>query len=344
MENLQIRRLNSLRAIAALIVAVSHYSNMSGIWGALLGKGAGQFGVMLFFILSGFLMSHLYLGRDFRWRAVRGYAVARLARVWPLFAVVLITSYVAQRVGSNEVAYGILGWRGLTSHLLLLKGTSILWTIPVEVQFYLAFILLWLLAAKLGRAWIAVCAACIVAPGLMHYPELDGRLWGGVEYEFYLATSLPYFAVGVLFGQLYGSRWCARLPRSPWFALAMLGIPLMYPPIYMGVFGLEHAMWEDPLVLAVLASVLFVYIFMVPDCPVVANRVGDFLGKISYSIYLLHLPLVIFMQPMVQSGENSILLLMGVFLLATVGISALSYHLIEAPSRRLIRTRLWAHE
>ena len=43
-----------------MIVVLSHYSNESGIWGGYLGQGAGQLGVMLFFLLSYFLMAHLY--------------------------------------------------------------------------------------------------------------------------------------------------------------------------------------------------------------------------------------------------------------------------------------------
>ena len=62
---MEIRKLNTLRGLAALIVVVSHYSNATLIMGGLLGFGGGQFGVMIFFVLSGFLMSYLYLGREF---------------------------------------------------------------------------------------------------------------------------------------------------------------------------------------------------------------------------------------------------------------------------------------
>jgi peptidoglycan/LPS O-acetylase OafA/YrhL len=61
---MEIRKLNSLRGLAALIVLVSHYSNESGLLGRALGIGAGQFGVMIFFPLSSFLISYLYLDRQ----------------------------------------------------------------------------------------------------------------------------------------------------------------------------------------------------------------------------------------------------------------------------------------
>ena len=82
---MEIRKLNSLRGIAALIVLVSHYSNESGLLGKALGSGGGQFGVMLFFLLSAFLISYLYLHQQPRRPQLTAYFRARAGRVLPLF-------------------------------------------------------------------------------------------------------------------------------------------------------------------------------------------------------------------------------------------------------------------
>ena len=82
-----IAQLDGLRGLAALIVVVSHYSNETLLWGGVLGKGGGQTGVMLFFLLSGFLMAHLHLGEAFTARNVGRYALRRIARVYPLFLI-----------------------------------------------------------------------------------------------------------------------------------------------------------------------------------------------------------------------------------------------------------------
>ena len=74
---MQIRRLNTLRGIAALVVLVGHYSNRAQLWDAVLGTRAPQLGVMLFFLLSAFLMTVLYLDRPPTAPALRGYASAR---------------------------------------------------------------------------------------------------------------------------------------------------------------------------------------------------------------------------------------------------------------------------
>ena len=67
--------LDGLRGLAAVIVLVSHVSNNVGLWGGVLGHGGGQIGVMIFFVLSGYLMGFLYLDRPFNSAEVWSYAV-----------------------------------------------------------------------------------------------------------------------------------------------------------------------------------------------------------------------------------------------------------------------------
>src|SRR5580704_17034654 len=86
--------LDGLRGLAAYVVVVSHISNESNLWNGLLGRGGGQLGVMLFFVLSGYLMGALYLDRPFRAGEVWAYAVRRIARVVPLFYVVVTLALV----------------------------------------------------------------------------------------------------------------------------------------------------------------------------------------------------------------------------------------------------------
>jgi peptidoglycan/LPS O-acetylase OafA/YrhL len=76
---MEIRKLNMLRGIAALIVVVSHYSNSTNILHGILGHGAGQIGVMIFFILSGFLMSYLYMDTAFNRNEIATFMIARIA-------------------------------------------------------------------------------------------------------------------------------------------------------------------------------------------------------------------------------------------------------------------------
>jgi peptidoglycan/LPS O-acetylase OafA/YrhL len=146
--------LDGLRGLAVLIVIASHLSllGFGGALGSNLG-GIGKSGVYLFFVLSSFLLTRILLERtpagfaDARlWAA---YALRRVLRIWPLFLVVLLSSWAI-------VSAGVTGWpyqldtAALLRHLALRDGRSVLWSVPVEFKFYL-----WLPLLALALAWMA---------------------------------------------------------------------------------------------------------------------------------------------------------------------------------------------
>jgi peptidoglycan/LPS O-acetylase OafA/YrhL len=150
----EIPALNGLRGLAALIVFVSHFSNQSGIWGKVLGDGGGQLGVMIFFALSGFLMAYLYLGLPWTRQTVVAYAVARAARVLPLYLVVVLAACCLNTLGViHPRVYEVTG-SNLTEHLLFWKGASVLWTIPPEIWFYGIFAGIWSVQTALPRRFL----------------------------------------------------------------------------------------------------------------------------------------------------------------------------------------------
>ena len=84
-----INSLTGLRGVAAFIVFISHCSNQ-GMLPDVLGDGLGQIGVMLFFILSGFLMAHLYLDKEASVNNIKNYLVARVGRIFPLYFLLIL--------------------------------------------------------------------------------------------------------------------------------------------------------------------------------------------------------------------------------------------------------------
>ncbi len=108
----------------------------------------------------------------------------------------------------------------------------------------------------------------------------------------------------------------------------------MYPDFTPVTSVAKHRMWLDFGVLHVVAAVFFSIVFLVPDDNIIfANKVGDFIGKISYSLYLLHMPILIQLNQLEVGVEVKLF----VFILVSVIVSYLSYKLIEIPSSKLIR-------
>ena len=332
----EIRKLNSLRGLAALAVVVAHFSGETGWLGGYPGTGAGQLGVMLFFILSGFLMAFLYVDQPVDRRRYWRYAVARFARVVPLFAAVIIASAVLPRLGVTGLLYDLPTRPEVLSHVLLLSGKNILWTIPTELHFYVAFLAIWWIAGRSPGAAALTSAGVIALSIGFGTPRFTGEVLS-IPYDLRLAQVIPFFLAGVLFAFIY-RRWTfpGRQQRSV-FAVALLAIPLMYPLIFEAVFGFRHGLWNDPLVLAVVTAVFGVVLFTVPDTSVVtSNRVGDFFGRISYSLYLLHVPVMRFIIDLELPNTARFV----IFLAISVALSTAVFYAFERPAQRILRRRL----
>lgn len=335
----QIRKLNSLRGLAALVVVVAHFSGSTGWLGGYPGLGAGQLGVMLFFVLSGFLMGHLYVGRTLSAQSLYRYVVARFARVVPLFAAVVVASAVSPRVGFPDLLYSLSGRSELAAHVLLLNGTSVLWTIPTEIHFYVAFVALWFGLRRATKAQLPILFAIVGVVTALGFPRFRGEI-AGIPYDIRITQVVPYFIVGVALAVLY-SNYGERMRQSTWANLVLVAIPLMYPLVFEELFGFRHGLWNDPLVLVVVAGVFGVVLFVVPDDSIIlANPVGDYLGKVSYSLYLLHVPIM----RVVQRFELANTVAFGLFLCVSLLVATAVFVAFERPAQRWIRAHLLDEE
>lgn len=328
-----IRKLNTLRGLAALIVMIAHFSNGTNWLNGFLGHGAGQIGVMFFFMLSGFLLSYLYMKKKANKINIKSYAVKRGARVIPLFFAIVISSYVLQKNGITEILYRIPSAEIVLSHLVFFKGVSVLWTIPAIIQFYTIFILIWWLSSRKEGYVYILMAAVLIFLFFINFTRPKGHI-GSLPYDLALLPSLPYFFVGLSFGELYKNWKAPEYLSSGWYVLVLLLIPLIYPKVFILLTGRNHLMWSDIGVLSVVSIIFFSVLFLVPDKNIfLANSVGDFLGKISYSLYLLHIP--VFLQcEKIFTGTPEILLLLFIF--CSFAVSYASYRLVELPFSRFI--------
>ena len=330
---MEIRKLNTLRGLAALIVFITHFSDITNWLDGMLGGGSGAYGVMLFFLLSGFLMSHLYLAQEFNNANIKRYLLARTARVVPLFLVIVLSSYVLSLNG-NDTLYNIPDLNSLMSHMLFLYGDSVLWSIPPEIQFYFIFLIFWSLSKnKVGYIYLSILAVMLIL-FFANFPRVYGEI-NGVQYNlFNTLRSLPYFFIGVVFGMHYKSFKAPNYLKKHYFVLVLLLIPAMYPEISTVASDAKTRMWLSYEVLFVMSTVFFCSVFLVPDNNLLlANKFGDFLGKISYSLYLLHMPIIIFVNKFNLSVESKLILSFTL----TIAIASFSFSFFEKPVATFIR-------
>ena len=121
----------------------------------------------------------------------------------------------------------------------------------------------------------------------------------------------------------------------------MLALPcllLLYPVILERLTGWTYPMWFTPAILLAMSAIFATLVFLVPDGnPLLENRAGDYLGKISYSLYLLHFPILLMVE---RAGLAHGLGGLAFYLAATIAAASATYHLYEFPARRRIRA-MW---
>ena len=334
--------LDGLRGLAAIMVVLGH----AGDHGlpSLIDGSASACGVLIFFALSGFLMGDLYLIAVPNWSRVAGYAAARVARIVPIYYLVVIAAFAIHRVDLAFV-YEVNPVQLL--RLLIFNGsTSVFWSIGPEVQFYVAFVALWLLRHRLqhdGLFSALVLGITAVTLATIHH-------WPGV----FLLSKLHVFALGMLAALLKG-RLAHRIPQTmipfihgaafiilavflvPGLADALLGatpFDRQIDPTFASFYG------NLPRVLLA-AAVSFAFSMRAPVATLIlANPVAALLGRCSFSIYLLHVAVY---DAATRSGLVADLPGAVATLTVTVisvGLAVLANHTIEVPARNRVRARL----
>lgn len=345
--------LESLRGWAILLVVGFHYFGIlalaertdNPLWVTLL--GGGNTGVTLFFVLSGFLLSRPFLQglRDGQQVSIRRFYSARLFRIVPLYyAAVLLAWFMTQKAAALKALLFIpIGFQAFPFSVPW-------WSLCTEIQFYLLLPwTIWLLRYRAGR-WLvagALLAWAVAHVYLFHLPGwlsqanfLENSLFGRAG-AFLVGAACAWFSLGrgyewlceralvcvvVLAGCLLGlgRMWL-------WFSLSGERNALQALPMYHNI---ESLLWGG-VMLGLLALSWRAKALL-------ANPLLDHFGRISYSLYLIHVPVQFYcLYPLKAAGMTldaniDVYLLRIAFSLAlSWGLAWLSYRLVEMPFLRL---------
>jgi peptidoglycan/LPS O-acetylase OafA/YrhL len=345
-----IKPLTALRFLAAMWVVSFHY------WPHLAGFGVptfvskGYLGVECFFVLSGFILAHVYL--DGLGKGGFNYAKflwARLARVYPLHLATLagvgVLAFVAARAGI-AMDHEIAPLKLLPANLLLVHAWGVTdstawnhpsWSISAEWFAYLSFPVFgwvaWRLRERPGVA-VALALALLMAlytgfQTVVGFPLTKATFaWGALRI-------VPCFAYGVALNLLW------RKNRIETSAMAKLGVLLFAVLIaWLGLMGgpdlgLTAAFGGLILCLASLTST---------GSNLFSSKLGVYLGEVSYAVYMVCFP----WELVAMNGARKLLgvqdaLPLPVWLAIVAGVipvAMLAHHLVERPARNAMRR--WA--
>jgi peptidoglycan/LPS O-acetylase OafA/YrhL len=359
----EIKSLTSLRGIAALLVVflhyrrfiagyvdvdqITHFFSNSWIW------------VDFFFMLSGFIMCHVY-GDQFAESVTRArykrFMLIRIFRIYPLHVFMLILFIGAELIklwiyrytnlhpgpvfsGSTEVG-------AIVTNLLMIHAWGIghddTWNVPswsISVEFFLYLIFPFLVSLPLTKISVrmSLITLAFVLLFVLHNPF-------GMRYDFQpfylLVRGLSCFVIGCcVYYSVFAGRSCRSIGMLRFFQLVVV-IGLVF-----ALHAQSHILYNPPL------FALLIYLVSADQGPlgrVLCWSPFVWLGTISYSIYLGHALLENLLSPKLDlyfpklaaiRGEPEIMVFVGLQVVAVIIFASLLYHFVEKPARRFLRAR-----
>ncbi len=346
--------LNGLRFIAALLVIIHHieqfkaYNQLTNYWNKIAFIGiVGKLGVVLFFVLSGFLITYLLLVEERKNEkiSIKAFYLRRVLRIWPLYYLILILAFfilphihLFEWTNFNiDVIHSQLGIKFLLFVLFLpnlilaffgaIPYASHTWSIGTEEQFYLAWPLLF---NKIKSSRIVAMFIIIVGYILIHvflltkYSNfLPARQ---VILDFWKLFNIDCMAIGAIIALLlFNKHRFIKYLMSPYlFYVALCLISLgMYFGIYIPFIHYEiYALLFGIIILQLAANPIF--------SKVLEHAVLNYLGKISYGLYMFHaIGIMISIKLGIYLGINNNWFFYPFSLIFTIVLASVSYHYYE---------------
>ena len=304
----RIVQLDALRALAIALVMLAHYRSAFGVSTRDVLAPMGRYGVVVFFVISGFIIPRVMALANYRLRGLAAFMYRRVLRLYPPYLVALaltiglsLSAALAKHVAIQWSAGDLIGW------LVYVGAPSenpVFWTLQVEMCFYLFLALLFPLlnGSSPQQRWLGFLGACLLG------------YFGASHLLFF--NYLGFFLLGLSLEQYQRDHnlreFCLRL--IPALALS----------------------WNDSAALSVAFAVTTMLIIAGGD-RIPWPRPVLFLGGVSYSFYLIHFPVgVKFINAMTERRSDipGIPLLAAAFLLS-LACAYLLFKTIENPFARL---------
>lgn len=336
--------IHGLRAVAALMVVIQHAMQVAQVHGSALFDpvletvNLGRFGVVLFFLISGFVIPFSLKGE----RPLRTFAIGRFWRLYPAYwlSIPFIAAIGFANAGSTDIPRSlaamnpgyVLANMTMVQNLMAVPNIGLgYWTLNCEIVFYFACALLFATGRLSSVPTIATIVLLSLA--LAVFPYVSAGLGGPTGFRFNFPYYLALFLAGLLLRRAFVDG-CAE--AGVW--LRRLILPLAVTGAVLS--GLVWPVVENanpylrplPLALGMIGPLpLFVLVLRHPP-----RSPGWLLaiGTVSYSLYLFQ-DLALLSLPMAMPpGQTPVLYVLAVCTMS-LGIATLVYHGVEKPAMRI---------
>lgn len=344
--------LNGLRFLAALLVLLDHIESLKSAFG-LPNRSAlpffyalGKLGVVLFFVLSGFLITYLLMTEQQHTRtiSIKKFYIRRMLRIWPLyFLIVIFALWIAPGLSVLKIPYfesclgrgndlviaalmfclcsnGVLAWFGSVPFAVQS------WSIGTEEQFYLIWP--WLIK-KCRNKFVTFLAVIIAYNGIKFLLLFLQSYWPFAQQilEFWYYFNIDCMAIGAIAAYLLFTQkdtWLKWIfhPVTQWgiyaIVLTLIGFGFKFPSFHFEIFSVFFAI----ILLNLAGNPQSVLRLQYPWL--------DYLGRISYGIYMYHfIVITLVLHWLTTVGCTTDWLVYPLSIGGTILLSALSYHGFE---------------
>ncbi|HMG15774.1 MAG TPA: acyltransferase [Saprospiraceae bacterium] len=324
--------LNGLRALAVFLVIIAHWELLP-LLGIYINKAMfnGLFGVDLFFVISGFLITSILLkskiqieeGVTSRKNAFINFYFRRILRIFPLYYSILFILYILKYPGFSDY---LLNYLTYTENIGVVvrkswDSYSLTWSLSVEEQFYLIWPLVIIILNRKYLLW-TILLFIIIGP---LFSMLQLRFFGN-GFWFLTPSCFDSFGMGALISYFFIKNKTDFLFKIIKY-LVPIAILLLY---YWTVAENGGHMQYLKTFFNSIISMYLILICIGPKPKIVKNilecKILDYLGMVSYGLYLIHEPIPYFYHKYLSFNPFMDFIIM-LFILITLAF--MSYFLFE---------------
>lgn len=362
-KNIEIRELTGIRFFAAFHVLLFHNYYLIGDWGRstpAFMKNIFSFGdsaVAFFFILSGFILSYVYITPDKKLKTSKfDFIWARISRLYPVYILALLMDlprgldYFLEKYDFSTAVTKIV--ISLSAYISMLQSwhprltpawNSPAWSLSVEAFFYILFPFLVMLIFKL-KSCFRILLSFYLIPIIIFF-----LLRNGMNFDFEDASnavlwrSLPILRLSeFIIGMIIGKIFLQKKELVSWFKNnTKLSSLIFWGSLFLSLIcvSFQHKLPREIVMNVFLVPCFSIMIFSLACCQIrltsiFRNNVFVLLGSASFTLYIIHQPVLFYFNKFnLEKGP----LYFFLYAITTIILSIFIYLKFEIPMQKIIR-------